>query len=54
MSTYLVGIGWCDPEEVAAYTRVGLGDDPRCSTGLFVESATPGEAVSWAEKVAVK
>ena len=54
MSTFLVGIGWCDPEEVAAYKRVGLDDDPRCSTRLFVDSATPDEAVSWAESVALK
>ena len=52
MSTFLVGIGWSDPEEVAAYERVGLDDDPRCSTGLFLDASTQEEALSWAEKVA--
>jgi hypothetical protein len=54
MRAFLVGISWCDPEEVAAYKRGGLDDDPRCSTGLFVESATAEEAVSWTKAVAVK
>lgn len=50
--TFLIGISWCDPEEVAACKRVGLDDDPRCSTGLFIDSKTPDEALSWAETVA--
>jgi hypothetical protein len=54
MGTFLVGISWCDPEEVAACKRVGIDDDAHCSTGLFVDSASPNEAVSWAETVAAK
>jgi hypothetical protein len=54
MSTFLVGISWCDPEEVAAYKRVGLDDDPRCSTGLFIDAANPDEALSWAKTLAAK
>jgi hypothetical protein len=54
MSPFLVGISWCDPEEVAAYKRVGLDDDPRCSTGIFIDADTEDDALSWGNAVATK
>ena len=54
MSAFLVGISWCDPEEVAAYKRVGLDDDPRCSTGIFIDADTGDDALSWGNAVAKK
>ncbi len=52
MNAFLVGISWSDPEEVAAYQRMRLDDDPRCSTGLFVTAENPSEALEWANCVA--
>jgi hypothetical protein len=52
MTPFLVAISWADPEEVAAYKRVGLDDDPRCSTGIFILANNPEEALSWAKRVA--
>jgi len=54
MSAFFVGISWCDPEEVAACKRVGLDDDPRCSTGVFIDASTGDEALSWGKAVASK
>jgi hypothetical protein len=54
MNAFLIGMSWCYPEEVAAFKRVGLDDDPRCSTGLFVVAENPDEAVKWANSVAEK
>lgn len=54
MSPFLVGISWCDPEEVAAFVRVGLDDDPRCSTGIFIIAKNEAEALSWGETIGNK
>src|SRR4051794_6126823 len=54
MSTFLVGISWYDPEEVAAYKRVGLDDDVSCSTGIFIDADTGDGALSWGNSVANK
>jgi hypothetical protein len=54
MSTFLVGISWCDLEEVAAYKSVGLDDDPRCATGIFIVADTGDDALSWGNSVANK
>ena len=54
MSTFLVGISWCDPEEVAACKRVGLDDDVSCSTGLFIDADSGDDALSWGNAVAKK
>ena len=54
MNTFLIGMSWCDPEEVAAFKRMGLDDDTRCSTGLFVVAENPDEAVKWANSVLEK
>jgi hypothetical protein len=52
MNAFLIGMSWCDPEEVAAYKSAGLDDDPRCSTGVFVVAENSDEAVKWANSVA--
>lgn len=54
MSAFLVGLSWCDPEEVAACKRVGLDDDPRCSTGIFIDAGTREDALFWGKAVASK
>ena len=54
MTTFLIGLSWCDPEEVAACKRVGLDDDPRCSTGIFIYADTGEEALSWGKTLADK
>ena len=54
MNAFLIAISWCDPEEVAAYKRVGLDDDPRCSTGIFIEAGTVSDALAWGKAVANK
>ncbi len=51
MNTYLIGLSWCDPEEVAAYVHAGFDDDPTCSTGLFVMAEDEAAALSWATEV---
>jgi hypothetical protein len=52
VSAFLIGISWSDPEEVAACKRVGLDEDPRCSTGIFIQAATAEDASSWGNEVA--
>jgi hypothetical protein len=54
MNSYLVGLGWCDPEEVRAYVCAGLDDDARCSTGIFVIAKDKTEALSWGTEVCKK
>jgi hypothetical protein len=54
MTAFLVALSWCDPEEVAACKRGGLDDDPRCSTGIFIEASTGDEALAWGKAVADK
>jgi hypothetical protein len=54
MNPFLIGLSWCDPEEVAACKRAGLDDDPRCSTGIFINADTAEEALYWGEAVANK
>ena len=44
---YLVGIGYHEPEAFALWNR-GMIEDYESSTGLFVEAATPEEALAWA------
>jgi hypothetical protein len=51
MSVFLIAISWSDPEEVAAYKRVGLDDDPSCSTGIFIDADTVEHALSWGNTV---
>src|SRR5467141_1240287 len=51
MSAFL---GWCDPEEVAARKRVGLDDDPRCSTGVFNDASRVDEVLFWGKAVTRK
>ncbi len=52
MTPFLVGISWADPEEVAASKRVGLDDDPRSSTGVFVLAEDAETALSWGNDIA--
>lgn len=54
MNTYLIALSWCDPEQVAAYVRVGLDDDPRCATGLFITAENEAAALAWANEVCQK
>jgi hypothetical protein len=54
LATFLIAISWSDPEEVAAYKRVGLDDDPCCSTGKFIHADTAEDALSWGNAVATK
>jgi len=54
VNTFLIAISWSDPEEVAAYKRVGLDDDPCCSTGIFIHADSAEDALSWGNAVATK
>src|SRR3954447_3722697 len=54
MSAFLIAISWNDPEEVAAYKRVGLDDVPSCSTGIFIHADTVDHALSWGSTVLKK
>jgi|SRR5215469_9861794 len=54
MNTYLVGIGWSDPEEVRAYVCAGLDDDPCCSTALFITAENETTARAWGREVCQK
>jgi hypothetical protein len=54
MKAYLVGLSWCDPEEIRAYVCAGLDDDPTCSTGLFVMAENEAAALSWGNEVCRK
>jgi hypothetical protein len=54
MNAFLIGLSWCDPEEVRAYVCAGLDDDPRCSTGLFIMAEDEAAALSWGNEVSQK
>jgi hypothetical protein len=47
VTIFLIAISWSDPEEVAAYKRVGLDDDPCCSTGIFIHADSAKDALAW-------
>ena len=51
MSAFLVGLSWRDPEEVAAFVRIGLDDDSRCATGIFIVAENKTVALSWGTEI---
>jgi hypothetical protein len=54
MNAFLIGISWCDPQEIAAYKRLGLVDLPSSSTGIFIQAESVEAALSWANVIANK
>jgi hypothetical protein len=54
MNAFLIGLSWRDPEEVASFVRMGLDDDSRWSTGIFITAGDKATALSWGNEVGKK
>lgn len=51
MTKFLIGFTYHEPERWALFQK-GIIEDCESSTGIYVEAATAGEAIAWAERIA--
>ena len=50
LMTYLVGIMYHEPASLALWNR-GVIEDYESSSGVFVDAASPEEAIAWGESI---